>query len=606
MPKRKRTVKDDTSKLSTKARLKVLAQVALTTYRASPGAVIVKLIGAVLAAVVPLVTAYFAALTTTALAEAFAGRVGAGDRAIIFVLITAVLGMVMSTWSSVQSYIDELTSYRINAAVSDRLYEHFVAIEYWRYDDKATADMFDKAQNFALFFSRFFDVIARLFSAGVQVVMSLIALTWVNWWIGLLLFAAIVPGMIVQFKLSRLQSAQWRETTEVRRKMNGITYSVFQVDNLAELRMFNAARAMLNLRAKYRDLDQLERIGYERRYLGWRIVSDLIEAAAEVIALITITLQIVRHVQPVGQFIYVQQLVSRALSGMHNMISEFNGIDEDLATMFDYEQFLHLPVATQGTSRLLKSPDMLTVQSVSFRYSATSRDVLRDISLSIKRGEHVAIVGENGAGKSTLIKLLMGLYHPTSGQVLVDDAPLTTIDENDWHSRVSVLQQDFIYYHFATVRENVIFGDIEAPFDRRRYVDALKRSESEQFVQKLPRGDKTVPNRWFENDDGTNGVQLSGGQWQRLALARSFYRDASIIILDEPTSAIDALAEARIFKHLFTLKDKTIITISHRLTTVRKADRVYMMRDGKIVETGTADELIARRGAFYEIFHSQL
>ncbi len=593
-------------KLSGRARLRALGSIAKTTYRASPGAVVMKMAGALITATVPLVIAYFAALTTTALADAFAGLPGAGDRAIEYVVITAALGVVMSAWFSVQNYIDELTAYRINAAVSDRLYEHFVAIEYWRYDDKATADMFDKAQNFALFFSRFFDVIARLFSSFVQAIASVIALATVSWWLGLLLMVAIVPGVIVQIRLSRMQAAHWRKNTEVRRKASGITYSVFQVGNLAELRMYNAAKAMLKLRAKYRDLDQLERISYERKYLGWRIVSDAVEAGAEVASLVTIAWQIVHQAQPIGQFIYVQQLVSRALGGMHALISEFNGIDEDLATMYDYESFMQLPVASTGGVTSIDQVNEISLKDVSFCYPNSSTEVLKHISMTIHQGKHVAIVGENGAGKSTLVKLLMGLYRPTAGEVRVDGRLLEEIDEHEWHRHVSILQQEFIKYHFVTVRENVEYGDVEHEPDNHRYQEALEKAEAREFIEKLPRDHATIPNQWFENDDGSPGIELSGGQWQRLALARSFYRSAPIIILDEPTSAIDALAEARIFKRLFDMKHKTVVTISHRLTTIKRADAVYMLKDGKLVEHGTANELIAKRGEFYRMFESQL
>lgn len=593
-------------KMTHKARIRALGNVAKTTYRASPGAVVVKLVGALITAIIPLVIAYFAAQTTTALADGFVDIQGAGDRAIRYVIITAVLGIVMSAWYSIQSYINELTAYRINAAVSDRLYEHFIAIEYWRYDDKDTADMFDRAQNFALFFSRFFDVISRLISSTTQVLISVVALVSVNRWIGLLLFAAIVPSALVQFRLSRLQSAQWRRTTEVRRKALGITYSVFQAANLAELRMYNAARAMLDLRAKYRDQDQLERIAYERKYIVWRIASDIIEAAAEVIALMVIALQIIRQIQPVGQFIYVQQLVSRTLSGMHSLTSEFNSIDEDLVTMFDYEQFMQLPVVSTGGAILTEAPDSIVFDKVCFRYPNAQSDVLRNISLEIKKGQHVAIVGENGAGKSTLIKQLMGLYRPSSGDVLVDHVPLSSIDENSWHRIVSVLQQNFIQYQFANIRENVAFGDLEREFDEDRYRHSLLFAEAAEFIKKLAKKDETIPNQWYETDDGVKGQELSGGQWQRIALARSFYRACPIIILDEPTSAIDALAESRIFKELFGLRDKTVVTISHRLTTIKRADIIYMLEDGRIVEQGTVDELIDKHGAFYRMFESQI
>jgi ATP-binding cassette subfamily B protein/ATP-binding cassette subfamily C protein len=231
--------------------------------------------------------------------------------------------------------------------------------------------------------------------------------------------------------------------------------------------------------------------------------------------------------------------------------------------------------------------------------------VLHNISLAVHKNEHVAIVGENGAGKSTLIKLISGLYAPTNGDITVDDQSLEAINVAEWHRRIAVLSQDFIDYGFATARDNVLFGDVQK-HDNALYHESLKAAEADEFIKKLPYGDTTYMDSWMESDGGEKGVRVSGGQWQRIALARNFYRDAPIIILDEPTSAIDALAESRIFERLFKRKDKTIITISHRLTTVKKADVIYMMKDGRIVEQGTCDELLNKKGEFYEMFKAQL
>ena len=231
--------------------------------------------------------------------------------------------------------------------------------------------------------------------------------------------------------------------------------------------------------------------------------------------------------------------------------------------------------------------------------------MLRNISLSVERGQHVAIVGENGAGKSTLVKIITGLYQPTTGSIVLDGQPLQAFDIASWHRLLGVLGQEFVRYDFADARRNITYGDTSQPEDEDRLVRAISTAEA-GFLHKLPRGLENYVDQWMEDDEGNKGQDLSGGQWQRLALARNFYRDAPIIILDEPTSAIDALAESRIFKHLFAMQDKTIITISHRLTTVEKADIVYMLQDGQLVEQGTAEELIAKRGAFYRMFESQI
>ena len=202
-------------------------------------------------------------------------------------------------------------------------------------------------------------------------------------------------------------------------------------------------------------------------------------------------------------------------------------------------------------------------------------------------------------------KLLEYINKVAREPIMLDGQPLRVFDIASWHRLLGVLGQEFVRYDFADARHNITYGDTSQPEDEARLARAISTAEAE-FLHKLPRGLENYVDQWMEDDEGNKGQDLSGGQWQRLALARNFYRDAPIIILDEPTSAIDALAESRIFKHLFAMQDKTIITISHRLTTVEKADIVYMLQDGQLVEQGTAEELIAKRGAFYRMFESQI
>lgn len=584
--------------------VETLVNVMVTIWRTSPRAIFIQAVGAVLTASLPLATTYFAALTTTALAEAYAG--GDPRQLFAYVVITVILGVIMSFWGIVQAYFEQLMRYQLESSINDQMFMRLHGLDFWRYDDPATIDMFDRARRFASSFSYLFSRLTNIATNIVSLVVGLWIISSVGWWLGLLLVVAIVPSGIIQFRLSRLMSNYWRKNTNIRRRMWWIEYAISKPEDIAELRLYGVIKHLLAERAALRDKDQLQMIKYERSFMAKRFGGEVLQAVAEVAALVWVTLEIIAHRQPIGQFVLVQQMVSRILSSVDSLISTYNSIDEEVANMVDYQRFMELPLADTKPSLPLSMDKSIMVSNVKFHYPGSETLVLKGLSLDIKRGQHVAIVGENGAGKTTLVKLLTGLYQPTSGEILIDGRNLSEVNMADWHRQLAVLGQSFIRYDFATAYENVWYGDVSRELDLKRLAAALKQAEADDFVKKLPKGGDSYVDKWMTDDTDDKGVDLSGGQWQRLALARNFYRDAPIVILDEPTSAVDAAAEARIFRHLFKQKDKTIIAISHRLSTVKKADVIYFIKDGRIVEQGACSELIAKRGEFYEMFKEQL
>jgi ATP-binding cassette, subfamily B, bacterial len=596
----------ETTKLFQKERIVAVMKVAAMTYKTAPFAVFVQIFTSLFDAVLPIALAYFAAATTTALVEAFSGDSTAGSRVILYLAITSLLGILSTAWSTIENYISQMLRYKIESAISDHMYEHFLRLDFWHYDDKSTIDTYDKASQFARFFPYVFSRLATAFSQAISLVVALIALVFVSWWLGLILIAAVIPGLIIQFRLSRAQIKHWNTNVDTRRSISMIEWDLLQPQNMAELRLYNMARYLLDLRSQLRDIDDKKRIEFERSFIFKKLASKMLEAAAEVVALIWTAMQIIGHAFPIGYFIYVQQVVSRALGGASGLVSSINNLDDDLANLVEYQRFLDMPESSTGTRRFKGTLTTLAVKNVSFIYPQTKTKVLDDVSLIIHGGQHVAIVGENGAGKSTLVKLITGLYHPTDGAMLVNDISLSDYSIDSWHDHLAVLQQDYLSFGFASAKQNVFFGNTKRSFDQTRFDMALDMAEARSFLEKLPKGVDNYVSTWMEDDDGNKGIDLSGGQWQRLALARNFYRDSPIIILDEPTSAVDALAESRIFKHLFDKKDKTVITISHRLSTIKKADVIFMLQNGKLVESGTFSELINKKSAFYKMFESQL
>lgn len=593
-------------RLALKPYARAVAQVLRVSFRASPGAVVMKVLGSLISAVLPLVTTYFAALTTTALAAAYAGEAGAGQLAIAYVIITAALGLFWGAFTSVDRYIQQLMSFKVGAIVGDQMYERFLALEFWRYDDKETVDLYDRAKRFSDSYARVLDRIAGIFTQLVSVILAVGALLVVSWWIAVIVLVAIVPSVYLQFKLSREQIAHWNTQVDSRRQRRMIEQNLLRPQHIAEMRLYGIVRFLMDLRSRLRDADERRRLDYQRRYIPKQLAADALQYGAEVVSLIWVVGQIITRAQPVGQFLYVQQIVSRALSTANNLVSSLSSIDEDLANLKDYELFMAMPVHSEHAPPLLAPPREVELKDIRFTYTGSDIEVIRGISLTIREGQHIAIVGENGAGKSTLIRILAGLYRPDSGQVLLDGVDLAAVDVTSWHRHLAVLSQEFLKYEFATAAENIYFGDVDSPRDDDRIRRAAEDAEALDFINKLPNGLENHVSNWMEDPRGRKGSGLSGGQWQRLAMARNFYRDASFMVMDEPTSAIDALAEHRIFTRLFADRSSTIIAISHRLATIEKADIVYMLEDGCIVEQGTHRELVALRGRYFRMFESQL
>jgi ABC-type multidrug transport system fused ATPase/permease subunit len=249
----------------------------------------------------------------------------------------------------------------------------------------------------------------------------------------------------------------------------------------------------------------------------------------------------------------------------------------------------------------LNPQDGIRFENVSFSYPGSSKPALINISLQLKPGEKLAIVGENGSGKTTLIKLLTRLYTPDSGRILLEGLDLQEWDVDVLRRRIGVIFQNFVRYQF-TVGENIGVGDVEYLEDKTRWQIAAQKGMAQPFIQQLPQSFQTQLGRWFKG-----GQELSGGQWQKIALARAFMRtQADILVLDEPTSAMDAQAEFDIFNHFRSLtQSQMVFLISHRFSTVRMADKIVVIEDGKVVEQGTHEELLQVKGRYARLFSLQ-
>jgi ATP-binding cassette, subfamily B, bacterial len=291
-------------------------------------------------------------------------------------------------------------------------------------------------------------------------------------------------------------------------------------------------------------------------------------------------------------------------STFQSILSAIGNIYENNLFMANFFEFLCLrPRMTfAGQRRKLQVPlrGGIEFRELGFRYPESDGWALRGVNLIIRPGEKIALVGHNGAGKTTLIKLLSRLYDPTEGSILIDGIDIRDLDPLELQQRIGVIFQDFVRYHLP-VRENIGFGQIDAMGDVERIAAAARKSGAQAVVEELPQGYETMLGRWFQD-----GHELSLGQWQKIALARAFMREAEILVLDEPTASVDARTEYEIFQNFKTLTEgKMAILISHRFSTVRMADRIAVIQEGRIAELGTHEELLRRGGIYAELFGMQ-
>lgn len=419
-----------------------------------------------------------------------------------------------------------------------------------------------------------------------------------------LLLLAIVPALLVRLYFTRYQYDWQRRRTQLERRAGYLDWLMTADLHAKEIRLNQLGDYLREQYAELRGLIRRERLRINLRRTRIELAVAAIATVAFFGALAYLARETAAGRNSVGDLVLFLLIFQRAQSMGQEFVQQIARLYEDHLYIGLLFEFLDIrPVITDPPQPLpvpVAPRQGIRLEGVGFCYPGTDTRVLSDIDLSIRPGQVVALVGANGSGKTSLIKLLCRLYDPTEGRITLDGVDIRDHALADYRQRFSVIFQDYARYAMP-VRENIRFGDIRLPEDSPALERAALKSGADEFIRRLKAGYDTRLSRMFDD-----GAELSGGQWQKIALARAFARDSSVIILDEPSSALDPNAEFELFENFRERIDhRAALVISHRLSTIRMADYIYVLDRGRIVEAGTHEQLLRRRGLYNTLFQRQ-
>jgi len=557
-------------------------------------------------AFIPAVTIWISKLLLDAVAGAIEGRLGTPEAAFSQLLgllsLQVGVGVASSILTAAQGTNRELLGDALQNRISLRILRKAANLELSQFED---ADTYDTLQN------AYREVGSRplgVFTQIVSLVQSLITLGTVSALLSQLGIAVVplvllatLPGVWVTSRFGTEGYRMLRRQVADARIQNYLGYLLTNDTAVKEVRLFGFEDYLISRWGAYYAKFRTQLVSLVARRSLWGLGASAVSAAFIGAATLLVLRRAARGLVSVGDFGLFIQGIAQLQGQFSTLLSGFTGIYQDLLYMRNLFEFLELPTHDLEAGEVWAGRiQRIELQNVSFRYPLTENDVLKDVSLSVHQGQALALVGENGAGKTTLIKLLTGLYSPTTGRILLNGQDAARFSPRSIQKEMSIIFQDFGQYQL-TVRENVALGQTESLADDADVEAASIRAGADAFIGQLPEGYGNMLGRWF-----AGGRQLSGGQWQRLALARLYFRGGSVLVFDEPTAALDANAEFEVVETLRAqAAGRITVLISHRFSTVRLADEIVVLEYGTASERGSHETLLAQNGSYAQMFRLQ-
>ena len=516
----------------------------------------------------------------------------------------ATLWIVSQILSSALTWVRAVQAERVQDEVHRLIHTQAIQLDMSFYDHPESYDQLHRAQNDAIHQPmELLENLGSLVQGGLGFLVLAGILWTYAWWMPLLLILTALPGLALVAR-HILKEHHWRiEHTYEERRAQYLNYMITDQSAAAEMRLFGLGpfhlQAFANLRATLRH----RKLRLAAQGARAELAAGLMAWAGSVAGLGWMLHRTLAGAVGLGDLLLCFQAFQQCQTLLRTLLEGAGKIYRSLLFIENLDDFLAAkPAILPGTATVagLPAKDSIRLERVSFTYPLGSHRALDKFDLEIPKGKVVALVGANGAGKSTLIKLLCRFYDPDEGRILIDGTDLRELAPEALRRQIAVLFQDPVHYH-VSVRENIGFGDVDALDDHERALQAARDAGALEPIERLEHGFETVLGKWF------GGAELSGGEWQRIALARAFFRQASLIILDEPTSAMDSWAEHDWLNRLRALTEgKTALMITHRFTTAMHADIIHVLDRGRVAESGTHAELVARGGPYAQSWAAQM
>lgn len=589
--------------LDSKRYLNVCWKMLKIAFKVRPFAVSANILGGLLETAASILTIYASAKLISLLAQFITTGNSEGIWFWLWMDILAASLAGFGFW--IMTYSKRLVYYAVTNWATDTYFTALTRIDIAAYYDSETRNQINKAQEGYIYqISNLTYEILELIYGIIRFTAIALIVAQIGWWLILVIGLFLIPTLLSDAKIAKMSWNVWGEKGDDKHIFGGISHLLSQPKSQMEVRSMQSKQYVVNrISSINRKFHARQEIKFKKA-TSYSVTSKLLEVIGVAIGSIFLLKQILGGAISLERYIFLSGALLRVGGALNAIFGTMSRMQESLQFT---DKFFEL---TQLQPTIVDKPDAVLLSSkkapeiefidVTFTYPGQEKPAFKKLNFTIKAGEHVALVGENGAGKTTIIKLLLRYYVPDSGAIIINGVNINDIAIDSWYAMLATLFQEFNSYPLP-IDENIYIAEPSQKMNKEKIITAAEQSGATDIVNKSPYGWETVLNASFQK-----GVEPSGGQWQRVALSRAFFRNAQVLILDEPTAAIDAKAEYAIFNNIFEhYKNKTTLIVSHRFSTVRRASRIIVLDRGKIIENGSHQSLMKKKGLYYDLFTKQ-